>query len=258
MTPMTNLQKIARVSVGALVAGLLVGFATPAVAAPASVQSDPVCGGINGPGDDPRCNITPDALNAAADDAVKEALAARDADRAAHDKWLASHLDALKPTEEYDRARIELGNVTAARDDYYRTTVEPAEREVARLQAIVDAGKMPSNHVNWGPHCNTPNECYLGNDRVDLDGFNKAKRDRAGAQRRLNDARGTAVIHDGYVTAKEDYVEKTRGPAEAAAAQESADREAMQQASENFSLALQKAKDANRAAGRPESSGLTD
>jgi hypothetical protein len=57
---MTNLQKIARVSVGALVAGLLVGFATPAVAAPGSAQSDPFCRGINGPVDDPRCNATPD------------------------------------------------------------------------------------------------------------------------------------------------------------------------------------------------------
>jgi hypothetical protein len=122
----------------------------------------------------------------------------------------------------------------------------------------VDAGKMPTNHVNWRPHCNTPNECYLGNDRVHLDEFEKAKRDRVGAQRRLNDARGTAAIHAGYVAAKEEYVKKVRGPAEAAAAKELADREALNRASENFRLALQKAKDANRAAGRPESSGLTD
>jgi hypothetical protein len=50
-------------------------------------------------------------------------LATRDADRTAHDAWLASHLAALKHAEEYDRARIELGNVTAARNDYNRTTL---------------------------------------------------------------------------------------------------------------------------------------
>src|ERR1700754_872083 len=112
------------------------------------VSSTPACQGIVNPNADPHCDATPEALNAAADEALKEALAARDTERSAYQTWRETSKSAAAAKDEYERTQLELRSLTEASDNYNRTVVGPAEREWARLQAIVDAVKMPDNHLN--------------------------------------------------------------------------------------------------------------
>src|ERR1700754_1524543 len=102
------------------------------------VSSTPACQGIVNPNADPHCDATPEALNAAADDT----------ERSAYQTWRETSKSAAAAKDEYERTQLELRSLTEASDNYNRTVVGPAEREWARLQAIVDAVKMPDNHLN--------------------------------------------------------------------------------------------------------------